>query len=136
MLIGVVLTLHLAMNGKVGSALDNPRVGNALFWCIGAVTALLIGFPGWRSGALAPLKAENPILLGAGVLGACLVFGIAYLIPRIGAIKLTLLMLSGQILAGLAVSYFGWLGSPQEPFSVRKIVGTLVMFAGVYLATT
>jgi transporter family-2 protein len=31
------------MNGKVGSALANPRVGNALFWCIGALTAVLIG---------------------------------------------------------------------------------------------
>jgi len=135
MLIGVVLTVHLAMNGKVGAAIDNPRVGNALFWCIGAVTALLIGLSGWRSDALSPLKTVNPMLLGAGILGACLVFGIAFLIPRIGAIRLTLIMLFGQIIGGLVLSHFGWLGSPHEPVSARKLVGTLVMFAGVYLAT-
>ena len=41
--LGVVLTVHLAMNGAVGAALNNPRVGNALFWVIGAVTAVIIG---------------------------------------------------------------------------------------------
>ena len=31
MFLGVVLAVHLAMNGKVGSVLNNARVGNALF---------------------------------------------------------------------------------------------------------
>ena len=134
-LIGIVLTVHLAMNGKVGAVLDNPRVGNALFWCIGAVTALLIGLSGWQADALKPLREINPALLFAGALGASLVFGIAFLIPRIGAAKLTLIMLSGQILGGLILSHFGWLGSPREPVSVRVLVGTVIMFAGVILAT-
>ena len=134
-LIGIVLTVHLAMNGKVGAVLDNPRVGNALFWCIGALAALLIGLSGWQADALKPLHDVNPILLGAGVLGASLVFGIAFLIPRIGAAKLTLIMLAGQILGGLVLSHFGWLGSPKNPISVRNIVGALVMFVGVILAT-
>ena len=41
--LGVVLTVHLAMNGKVGEAIGNPRVANALFWCIGAIGACVIG---------------------------------------------------------------------------------------------
>lgn len=134
-LIGIVLTVHLAMNGKVGDALNNPRVGNALFWCVGALTAIVIGLSGWQAGALKPLRDVNPILLCAGILGACLVFGIAFLIPRIGAAKLTLIMLAGQILGGLVLSHFGWLGSPKNPISARAIMGTLVMFAGVILAT-
>lgn len=134
-LIGIVLTVHLAMNSKVGAVLDNPRVGNALFWCIGAVMAVLIGLSGWRAGALKPLRDVNPILLCAGLLGASLVFGIAFLIPRIGAAKLTLIMLAGQILAGLVLSHFGWLGSPKNPVSTRNILGAVVMFVGVFLAT-
>ena len=133
--IGIVLTVHLAMNGKVGAALDNPRVANALFWCVGAATALLIGLSGWAPGALKPLKDVNPILLAAGILGACLVFGIAFLIPRIGAGKLTILMLLGQIVSGLVLSHFGWLGSPKEPISLKSAAGAVVMFAGVLLAT-
>ena len=134
-LIGIVLTVHLAMNGKVGAALGNPRVGNALFWCIGAVMAVAIGLTGWQADALKPLRDVNPVLLIAGALGATLVFGIAYLIPQIGAARLTLIMLSGQILAGMVLSNYGWLGSAKEPVSVRNLLGAAIMFAGVVMAT-
>ena len=136
LLIGIVLTVHLAMNGKVGATLNNPRVGNALFWSVGAVAALLIGLSGWESGALGPLRNVSPLLLTAGAIGACLVFGIAFLIPRIGAGRLTLIMLGGQILGGLFLSHYGELGSPREPVSLRSLLGTLVMFAGIVLATS
>ncbi|QHS53323.1 DMT family transporter [Edaphobacter sp. 12200R-103] len=133
--IGIVLTVHLAMNGKVGATLNNPRVANALFWCVGALTAVLIGLSGWEAGTLRPLREIHPVLLMAGVFGACLVFGIAFLIPRIGAGRLTLIMLAGQIVGGLVLSHFGWLGSPREPVTARGLVGTLIMFAGVILAS-
>ena len=135
MFLGIVLTVHLAMNGKVGAVLGNPRVGNALFWCIGAVWAIVIGLSGWHAGALAGLKQVNPILLTAGAIGASLVFAIAWLIPQIGAGPMTLYLLSGQIIGGLVLSHFGWLGSPVAPISLMTLVGTLVMIAGVVLAT-
>jgi len=135
MFLGVVLAVHLAMNGKVGSVINNPRVGNALFWCIGAVGAVVIGLSGWQTGALSPLKQVHPILLTAGVLGACLVFAIAWLIPQVGAGSVMITLLAGQVLGGLLMSHFGWLGSPVEPITVTKIVGVAVMIGGVVLAT-
>ena len=133
--LGIVLTVHLAMNGKVGVVLNNPRVGNALFWCIGAAMAIVIGLSGWQSGALGGLKGMNPILLTAGAFGACLVFAIAWLIPQIGAGPMTLYLLAGQILGALVLSHFGWLGSPVQPITMMTALGALVMFAGVVLAT-
>src|SRR5258708_38728687 len=81
--LGIILAVHLSMNGKVGSALANPRVGNALFWCIGALTAVLIGLSGWRAGALSGLKDVHPLLLTSGALVACLQFAIAWLLPKV-----------------------------------------------------
>ena len=133
--LGIVLTVHLAMNGKVGAVLSNPRVGNALFWCIGAAMAIVIGLSGWQTGALSGLKAVNPMLLTAGALGACLVFAIAWLIPQIGAGPMTLYLLAGQILGALVLSHFGWLGSPVQPITAMTAIGAVVMFAGVVLAT-
>ena len=135
MLLGVVLAVHLAMNGKVGSVLQNPRVANALFWCIGALGAVAIGLSGWRSGALEPLKQVHPALLTAGVLGACLVFAIAWLIPKVGAGNVMITLLAGQVLGGLIMSHYGWLGSPVHPISLAKIAGVLLMIGGVVLAT-
>jgi transporter family-2 protein len=127
--------VHLAMNGKVGSVLNNARVGNALFWCIGAVGALAIGLTGWRSGALEPIRQVHPVLLTAGVLGASLVFAIAWLIPKVGAGPVMITLLAGQVLGGLLMSHFGWLGSPVQPISLTKLAGVVVMIAGVVLAT-
>lgn len=120
--LGVVLAVHMSMNGRVGSALNNPRVANALFWCIGAVGALLIGATGWQPGALNGLKDIHPILITAGLMGACLVFAIGWLIPQVFAGVVMITLLAGQILGGMAMSHYGWLGA-------------LVMFGGVLLAT-
>lgn len=135
MLLGVVLAVHLAMNGKVGSVLNNARVGNALFWCIGAVGAVVIGLTGWRGGALGPLKDVHPVLLTAGVLGAGLVFAIAWLIPQVGAGAVMITLIAGQVLGGLIMSHYGWLGSPVEPLTLTKLAGVVVMIGGVVLAT-
>jgi transporter family-2 protein len=133
--LGVILAVHLAMNGKVGSVLNNPRVANALFWCIGAVGAVVIGLTGWRSGALQPLKQVHPALLTAGILGTSLVFAIAWLIPRVGAGPVMITLLAGQVIGGLIMSHFGWLGSPVEPVTWMKILGVLVMVVGAAMAT-
>ena len=133
--LGVILAVHLAMNGKVGSAINNARVGNALFWCIGAFTATVIGLTGWRGGALAPLKDVHPALLTAGALGASLVFAIAWLIPQVGAGPLMITLLAGQILGGLLMSHFGWLGSPVDRITLQKLAGVGLMIVGVAIAT-
>jgi transporter family-2 protein len=134
-LLGIVLAVHLAMNGKVGAVLNNARVGNALFWCIGAVGAVIIGLTGWGSGALQPLKQVNPVLLTAGLMGACLVFAIAWLIPQVGAGPVMITLLAGQVIGGLLMSHFGWLGSPVQPITLMKVIGVAVMIGGVSLAT-
>jgi len=131
--LGVVLTVHLAMNGMVGAALNNARVGNAIFWCIGALTAIVIGVTGWQSGAASGLASVNPLLLTAGAMGASLVFGIAYLIPRVGAGPFTYALLAGQIVSAMVLSHYGWLGSPRQPITPMGIAGVIVLVVGVIL---
>jgi transporter family-2 protein len=120
--LGIILAVHLAMNGKVGSALGNPRVGNAVFWCIGAATAVLIGLTGWRAGVLSGFKA-------------CLVFAIAWLLPQVGARAMFITLIAGQVLGGMILSHFGWFGSPVQRITIPNLVGAAVMIGGVVLAT-
>ena len=135
MFLGVVLTVHLAMNGAVGAALGNPRVGNAVFWCIGAVTAVIIGATGWQAGALSGLGSVNPIMLTAGAFGATLVFAIAWVIPQVGAGPFTFALLGGQIISAMVLSHFGWLGSPKQPVVTANLIGVAIMIAGIVLTT-
>ncbi len=133
--LGIILAVHLAMNGKVGSVLNNARVGNAVFWCIGAAAAVMIGLTGWRSDALSGLREMNPLLLTAGALGACLVFAIAWMLPQVGARAMFITLIAGQVLGGMILSHFGWLDSPVQRVSMTNMVGALVMVGGVVLAT-
>ena len=131
--LGVVLTVHLAMNGMVGAPLNNARVGNAVFWCIGAVTAVIIGVTGWQTGGLSGLGNVNPLLLTAGAMGASLVFGIAYLLPRVGAGPFTYALLAGLIVSAMLLSHYGGLGPPRQPVTPMSIVGVIVLVVGVIL---
>ena len=127
LLIGFVLTLHLAMNAQVGAIVKNPRMGNALFWTIGAITAILIGLTGWDSAFFSSLKQVPLWLLTAGIMGGALVFGIAWTMPQLGAGTAFVLMIAGQVISGMIFSHFGLLGSPVEPISMIKIVGVVLL---------
>ncbi len=135
LVIGFVLTLHLAMNGQVGAILKNPRMGNAIFWSIGACTAIIIGLTAWDPTVFTRLKEVPVWLLTAGVMGGALVFGIAYAMPQLGAGRATVLMIAGQVISGLIFSHYGLLGSQVEPISITKIGGALLLLAGTALVT-
>jgi transporter family-2 protein len=90
---------------------------------------------GWQPGALGGLRNVNPLLLAAGAMGASLVFGIAWIIPQIGAQQMTIMLLAGQILSAMLLSNFGWLGSPVQPVTATNVMGALLMMGGVFLAT-
>lgn len=135
LIIGFVLTLHLAMNSQVGAIVRNPRMGNALFWTIGAITAIIIGLTGWDPDFLSNLKGVPAWLLTAGIMGGALVFGIAWTMPKLGAGTAFVLMIAGQVISGMVFSHFGWLGSPVEPFTLIKFLGVVLLVAGAAIIT-
>lgn len=133
--LGFVLAFHLAMNSEVGSIVQNPQMGNGLFWIIGAVTAVIIGVMNWDPNFFEAVKEVPLWLLTAGAMGAALVFGIAWVIPQIGAGTFFVLMIAGQVITGLIFSHFGILGSPVEPISAMKVLGVLLVVGGAAIVT-
>lgn len=135
LLIGIVLTLHLAMNAQVGVIVKNPRMGNAIFWTIGAATAIIIALTGWDPSVFTRLKEVPLWLLTAGAMGGALVFGIAWAMPKLGAGTAFVLMIAGQVISGMIFSHFGWLGSHVEPISLVKVIGVVLLVAGAAVIT-
>jgi transporter family-2 protein len=132
--VGLVIAAHLAMNADLGEKIENARAANAAFWSIGAVVAIIIWLAGPSRSAISRIKDVNPLLLLAGALGAALVLAIAITIPKIGAGKTNVLMLTGQVIAGLVISQLALWSSPQESISVLKGVGVVIMVGGAYMA--
>ncbi len=81
------------------------------------------------------VKDVHPALFTAGALGACLVFAIAWIVPRVGAQSVFITLIAGQVVGSMILSHFGWLGSPIQRISALNILGAVVMFGGVLLAT-
>lgn len=135
LVIGAVLSLHLSMNAQVGAILNNPKMGNAVFWTIGGVTAIIIGLTSWDAAVVGGLKEVPLWLLTAGALGAALVFGIAWIIPQVGAGTAFVVMIAGQVITGMVLSHYGVLGSPVEPINAMKVLGVLLLIGGAALVT-
>lgn len=135
LIIGVVLALHLTMNAQVGIILKNAKMGNAFFWTIGGITAIIIGLTSWDAEVFNRLREVPLWLFSAGVMGAALVFGIAWIMPQIGAGPAFVLMIAGQVITGLIFSHYGVLGSPVEPVSLVKIIGALLLIGGAGMVT-
>jgi transporter family-2 protein len=132
--VGLIIAAHLAMNADVGKKIENARAANAAFWVIGAVVAVIIWLAGPDRSAMTAIKDVNPLLLLAGALGAGLVLALAITIPEIGAGKTNVLMLAGQVIAGVLISQFALWSSPQESITALKMVGVVVMVGGAYMA--
>ncbi len=118
-----------------GQRVGQPSCGQRGVLVHRGVTAVLIGLTGWHSGALSGLKDIHPLLLTAGALGACLVFAIAWLLPQVGARAMFITLIAGQVMGGMILSHFGWLGSPVQRITLPNVVGAVVMICGVVLAT-
>ncbi len=90
------------------------------------------GIIGWSVGQAFAFFSMAPPL---EILILSLVFAIAWLIPQVGAGSVMITLLAGQVIGGLVMSHFGWLGSPVEPITWVKVAGVLVMVAGAAMAT-
>jgi transporter family-2 protein len=72
-------------------------------------------------------------MLGAGVFGVILYQTINVTLPRLGSTLMVTLIISGQLLLGVIIDHFGWLGVPIHPVSLSRIVGLLALLGGGYL---
>ncbi|RYU59397.1 DMT family transporter [Methylolobus aquaticus] len=133
---GVVLPIQAAVNAQLRQSMTSPVLAALISFVVG--TAALIAYIGLsripmadlRSAVLAPWWAW----LG-GLFGAVYVVTAILVTPRLGAATLVAVTVAGQLVAALVMDHFGWLGLPLQPFSGPRVLGALLLMAGVVLMT-
>jgi transporter family-2 protein len=55
------------------------------------------------------------------------------LAPRLGAATMIASIVSGQMLASVALDHFGWVGFPQHSATLPRLLGALFIVVGVAL---
>ena len=132
--IGMLLSLHLAMSSAAGTILKSMPLANLIFWTMGVAATFVVWFLSPGKEAIQHVKNVPPYLFLAGVMGAIVItYGMIVLIPKLGAGSTMVVVIAGQIVASLAISNFGFFGTPMASVTAAKIFGALMMIAGAVL---
>ena len=73
------------------------------------------------------------VLLFGGLLGVVIVGGYAFVIPRIGLAPAITVAVAAQLIFSALLSHYGVLGAIQQPLTVSRIIGILVLLVGTWL---
>jgi transporter family-2 protein len=95
---------------------------------------------GFGAGRLGLVSADRTALVPwwawpAGACGAIYLLSQPLVAPRLGAGAYMGLSVTAQLVGALVLDHFALLGLPEHPASLPRIVGALLMGAGVMLVT-
>jgi len=130
---GVGIPLMASINGALGVRLASTT-GAAAVLFLGAflisIVALLInGLP-----TLQAARSASPVLYIGGVFVAFYVLSITWLVPRFGVGNAIFFVLFGQIISASLIDHFGWFNAVQTPLSMTRVLGIVLMLAGLFLS--
>lgn len=136
LLMGAIISIYLPMISQSAKILGSGPMANVPFFAIALISSIAIAVAtGSRTEQFQKIAGLPIWLLTAGVMSAGMIIGSSFLIPKIGIGAFFVLLVSGQVLAGMVFGYFGLFGVPASALTVGKISGALLVVAGTYLVT-
>jgi bacterial/archaeal transporter family-2 protein len=133
-LAGTMLPFQFGINAQLAHWLGSPVRASFVSFVVGTLVLGLVvllfarGWPGSDRITGAPWWVWT-----GGLLGAFYVLGSVVTAPKLGAATLVALVLAGQTVASLAVDQYGWVGFKEEPATPGRLVGVVLVVAGVAL---
>ena len=133
-LAGSGLVVQVGLNAAIGQALGRPIFGAVVNFMVGLV-ALLVFVAATR----VPLPSRDAITAApawawlGGLMGALYVATVTIAGPRLGAVLMLALTVAGQMIASVIFDHYGLLGFAQQPVTMTRVVGVLLLCAGIAL---
>lgn len=130
---GVLVGMQAPVNARLGRDLGSVQAATFSF-VIGTVALVLIAslFYGGIGSFSNVSKAPSWALVG-GLLGAVYVTVAILTVRTLGVSGLTATVISGQLAAAIVIDRFGLLGIAKQPIGTSRIVGFVLLVAGVIL---
>jgi transporter family-2 protein len=131
---GCCIALQAAANGSLRTNLGDPRYATLFSICGTIVTVVVVML------VLRPSPPSAAAMRGApwwnwigGPLGALIVLAGAALAPKLGAAAFIAAVVAGQLICSLVLDHFGLMNLPQQGLTAGRIIGAVMVFAGVLL---
>ncbi|CAN5587800.1 DMT family transporter [soil metagenome] len=131
---GIMIPFQSAMNAQLGKGLQSPYYAALSVFVVAAVClaayTIVAGYsiPATQQFAAAPKWSY----LG-GILGGAYILLIVICVPKLGIGNVTVLVLLGQMIAAILIDHFGLLKFPVHAVNWQRLIGVMLMIAGVYL---
>jgi len=135
LLTGALLPIQAILNTRLGKQTGGPLMGSLLSFIVGLICLLILNLV-TNTSAVVNLKPATVmpwyIWLG-GFLGAIFVGYITWVNQQQGVALTFALVVSGQVFCSLAIDHFGLLGSAVRTITLEKILGAVLIIAGIVL---
>lgn len=132
---GIFLAIQAGFNSRLSAILKEPvvaSVSTSVFSILFAGAFMVLA--GKELPTVQQVRQIPWYLWGIGgffsVLGISLYF---YTIPRLGISRMVALGLCGQLLFAFVAGTFGWLNLPEEPLTLKRLLGAVTMVIGIIL---
>ena len=127
---GAVLTVQAGANAQLAKAVGSPMKATAIQLFVGAAVLVAIAALSGQFAAFAGLAHVPAWHAAGGTASAFFVASTILLYPRIGAVAAVGFVISGQMLASLALDVFGLFGIDVRDLDAGMALGALLMFIG------
>jgi transporter family-2 protein len=131
---GISFVLQASVNARLRTGLNSPNWAALASYAGGTIAMALVVLATrdpWLS--TAAIQKTPWWAWTGGLWGAVYVVIIIVLLPRLGTAAVIALFVLGQMVASLAFDNFGLFGVPKHPADAVRIIGALLLVAGVIL---
>ena len=131
---GFGLTLQIGMNSKLRTVLQNANTAALISFLVGtAGLIVLLAITRTPMPARDTLASVPTWAWFGGLMGAFYVAISTVVASQLGTASLLGLALCGQLAMALVVDHFGWLGLPEHPITLTRLLGVALLGVGVWL---
>lgn len=131
---GMFMPVQAGINSKLAGMVDGAIPAAFVSFLVGTLAlAVVLAVMGQGVPFTTALKASPWWYWIGGTMGAFFVTATVILAPRIGGGAMIALTLAGQVAASMALDHFGLLGFPHITFDGKRLAGSILLLAGVYL---
>lgn len=131
---GAVLATQAPINAALAGQTGDPLVAACISFLVGTVVLGAI----WVSrGTALPtgiVTAAPPWVWFGGALGAFYIAAMIWAVPVIGAFSATMAVIVGQLTAALVLDRIGAFGLPVHEISPARLIGLVLVLAGLALS--
>lgn len=131
---GVCIPLQVGVNTELAQRMGSSVWAAGASFLVGTLCLILCAFSLRVSlPAFAAVKSAPWWLWTGGMFGAYLVFASILVAPKLGALTLMALVITGQLGASIIFDHWGLLGFPVHEINWGRVTGVILLTAGVLL---